>query len=492
MNSFAEAMKREENGTRTENGAYAIKSTGDACLNFYSVIGALRNEDRIDYTRAEILFSEAYKENPLLAVKTIFYARDVRGGLGERDVVRHLLAYAATYHPEAIINNMDLIGVYGRYDDLYCFVGTPLEDKMWAAMKTQFEEDLANLEDGNAISLLAKWIKTPDASSAKTRKLGILTAIKLGYKVKVFKRILRNMRRRINIVESYMSTNQWDKIKYSEVPSRAMMIYRSAFARHDGERFSDYVQSALKGEEKINSATLYPYDIVEKYFNGYSINLNPSDADVLEAQWRQLPNYVESGNVLVMADVSGSMMGRPMASSIGLAMYFAERNKGAFHNLFMTFSDNPTLINIEGETLAQKIYDISESNWGFSTDLYKAFEKVLDIAIKYNIPSEEMPVAITVITDMEINQCSNRDWLFYDEVKALFASHGYEIPNVVFWNVNSRHDVFHSDSNRKGVQLVSGHSTSTFKNLIDCLNMTPVEAMLKTLNSERYLPITIA
>lgn len=495
-NLFVNAIKGEENLTTTENGAVALRSTGDAVLNLFSVIGALRQSipyrgTIIDELRAETLFAEAYNEDPLLTTRTLFYGRDIREGLGEREIFRLLLKYAAKHHPEALKANLDLIGVYGRYDDMYALVGTQLEADMWRAMSAQFKEDIANLAEGNAISLLAKWVKTPDASSPKTRKLGILTARKLGYSVYDFKRILRAMRKHLDVVERHMSAGEWDQIKYSAVPSRAMMIYRNAFGRHDQERFSEFINKALNGEEKINSGTLYPYDIVEKYLYG-------NGDDTLEAQWRQLPNYVEPGqNIMIMADVSGSMYGRPMASSIGLAMYFAERNVGDFHNLFMTFSSNPSIVHLRGETMEQKIRFISRADWGGSTNLEAAFDLVLDLGIKNHIPQDEMPKAIIVVTDMEIDDGwmkrePSSSWTFYDEMEARFAEAGYKIPNVIFWNVASRNDVFHADANRKGVQLVSGHSTNTFKVLLKCIDMTPMEMMLEVLNSERYAPVLVA
>ena len=486
MNKFASEIKKIENLTTTENGAVALRSTGDAVLNLFSVIGALRQRACIDETRATRLFAEAYGEDPLLATKTLFYGRDIREGLGEREIFRLLLRYCAKYHPEAIKANLDLVGVYGRYDDLYSLVGTPLEREMWQAMSRQFEEDRKNLAEGNVISLLAKWIKTPDASSPKTRELGIKTAKKLGYSVYEFKRILRAMRKHLDIVERKMSAGKWDEITYSAVPSRAMMIYRNAFQRHDEKRFGEFINKALTGEEKINSGTLYPYDIVEKYL------YEGEKGDVLEAQWRQLPNYIESDqNIMIMADVSGSMSGRPMASAIGLAMYFAERNKGDFHNLFMTFSSNPEIVELQGETLSQKIDYIRRADWGMSTNLEAAFDLILDTAVKGNVPQAEMPKALIVVTDMEIDEGTNSSWLFYDEMKARFEEAGYQIPTVVFWNVESRHDTFHADADRKGVQLVSGHSTSTFKMLLKCLDMTPTEMMLEVLNSERYAPIRV-
>lgn len=487
--NFAQAARVNGTMTRTENGAAALNTTGDKCLDLYSTIGALRNAENL---RIQRLFGDAYNENPLLATKIAFYARDIRGGLGERRVFRTLLIYMAEYHPEALRPNLDLIGVYGRYDDMYSLIGTPLEDDMWSSMKKQFEEDVQNLHADKAVSLLAKWIKTADASSKETRKLGILTAQKLGYPVYNFKRIVRALRKKIGIIESLMSAGRWDEIEYSQVPSRAMMIYRNAFAKHDEDRYSTYINKAVNGEAKINASTLYPYDLVEKIFRySWSRNIVTEDMAV-EAQWRALPNYVEEGsNALVIADTSGSMQGRPLNSAVGLAVYFAERNKGAYHNMWMSFSSHPHIHLLKGETLAQKLQSIDLKDWSGNTDLKASFELVLDIALTNHVPADEMPKSLIVISDMEIDYCGNEDWSFYDKMAHKFEKNGYQIPNIVFWNVNSRHDVFHADSSRKGVQLVSGQSASTFKNLISCIGMTPVEAMLKTINSERYEAITV-
>lgn len=492
MNKFAKAIRNEENMTRTENGMKAYKSTTNACLDLFAVIGALRSrpdgEGKVDFqlNRAHTLLAEAYKENPLYATRTVFYARDVREGLGERDLPRYLFRYLAKNHPEAIKGNLDLIGVYGRYDDLYSFIGTPLEDEMWKAMKKQFEEDKRNLAEGNAISLLAKWIKTPDASSERTKKLGILTAKKLGYSVYDFKRLLRKMRKEIDIVETYMSAGEWDKIKYSAVPSRAMTVYRKAFSKHDCTRFGEFINKAVRGEEKINSSTLYPYDIIEKML------YTGERSDVLEAQWKQLPNYVEEGqNIVVMADTSGSMYGRPMASAVGLATYFAERNKGDFHNLFMTFSSNPTWIKLKGETLEQKVDCVQRAEWGFSTNIEKAFDLVLDTAKKGNVPQEDMPKAIVIISDMEFDTCvEDCNGTFMDSVRKKYTKAGYEVPQIIFWNVDSRNDTFHTKGGSNAL-LVSGQAASTFKTLIGCLGMTAYQMMAEVLESERYAPITI-
>lgn len=505
MNKLVEAIKTEENKTLTENGHFAYKSTTNKVLDLFAVIGSLRNTEEERVTR---LFDEAYKEDPLHATKCLFYARDIREGLGERKTFRTIIKHAALYHPESIKPNLDLIGVYGRYDDLYELIGTPLEDDMWEVMKTQFEEDLENLEKGNAVSLLAKWIKTPDASSEKTKALGILTAKKLGYSVYDFKRKLRALRKHIKIVECFMCAQEWNKIKYSEVPSRAMKLYRNAFMRHDQENFNEFLNKALTGEEKINASTLYPYDLILPYIYheiwtaDFINDLTEAEQKTYEAQWRALPNYVDTeDNVLIMADVSGSMTCNkcmPLASSIGLALYFAERNNGAFKNLFMTFESQPQFMQVKGDTLAEKIDYIARAPWGGSTNLVAAFKMLLKTAVVNKVPKKDMPKSLIIISDMEIdyatyNKYGDNDYGkdFYDEVKGLYDEAGYKVPSLIFWNVNSRDDTFLVDDTRKNTILCSGQSTTTFKYLLSSIGCSATEVMLKVLDSDRYSDITI-
>ena len=491
MTTFADAFRNASHLTETENGATALNTTGSKLVDLFATIGALRSADK---TRIERLFADAYAEDPLLATKIIFYARDIREGLGERDVPRKLLTYAAKHHPEAVLPNLELIGLYGRWDDIYCLIGTHVEDAMWNIVKYQLINDTMAMSDNKPISLLAKWLKTADASSEKTRKLGIYTAKKLGMKVYNYKRILRSLRKYIKVTESLMSTQQWDQIDYNAVPSKAMLNYRNAFTKHDEIRFNDYISKLSNGEAKINASTLYPYDLIEKYLRSglWSFVMSDQMDPVVEAQWKALPDYVgEEVNAIVMADTSGSMYGRPMYTSIGLALYFAEHNKGAYHNLWMSFSSNPNIHEVCGETLHQRLTSMDMKDWGGSTNLEKAFELILAIAVKNQSKPEEMPKALIIISDMEIDYAC-RGELFYDGMKYKYKQYGYTIPNIIFWNVNSRNDTYHIDSSRPNTQCFSGQSASTFKSVIANIGKTPYDAMLSVLNSERYELIQVA
>ena len=488
---FASALDMESRKTFTENGATAYNTSGDGLLDFFASAGSLRESDVM---RKETLFEEAFKVDPLLATKALFYVRDIRGGLGERQTFRELIKYIADKHPEAIIPNIPLIGEYGRYDDLYALTGTSVESIMWDYIKNQLAEDEENMKQGKPVSLLAKWLKTADASSEMTRKMGIATALCLGMTVRDYKKKIKALRKYLDIVERKMSANEWNKIDYSTVPSKAMTNYRTAFYNHDSVGFDDYLNKVSKGEAKINSSTLFPYDILEKYdwFGPWGGHRTVREDSVLEAQWKALPDYVgEESNAIVIADTSGSMSGRPINSAVALAIYFAERNKGAYHNLWMSFSMDSKVQRLKGDTLAQKLMSIDTDLWDGNTNLERAFMNILDIAIENKVKPEEMVKSLIIISDMEIDYCVSVNWSFYDEMKARYEALGYEIPNIVFWNVNSRHDVFHADKDRRGVQLCSGQSASTFKTLMSSVGLTPTEMMMKVLNSERYEPIKI-
>ncbi len=486
---FAMAMNRETNKKFTENGATAFSSTGVSdILDLYATVGAMRSRTNdIIYK-----FRNACTEDLLLAARLMFYTRDIRGGLGERDAFRVMLREMAITNPMVVCHNIDRVPFYGRWDDLFVLIGTRAEKEMWNLLGSQLLADMKDFSANKSISLLAKWLPSINASSKETVTLALKCSEAFGLSNKEYRKILSALRAHLKVLETSMSKKNWDEIIYNQVPSRAMNIYRKAFYRNDGDRFAKYIEDVKSGKKTINAGTLYPYDITEKYMSyGYRYSRKTVD-DVLEAQWKALPNYVEGeNNIIVMADVSGSMSGRPMATSVGLAIYFAERNKGAYHDMFMTFSGNPTFVKLKGNTLYEKIVNAQNASWDMSTNLERAFMAVLKTAIKNSVPSEEMPKAIIIISDMEINACSGRSWSFYDEMVKRFAQYGYTIPNIVFWNVNARHDTFLADGNRKGVQLVSGQSASTFKNVLSSIGKTPYQAMVDVLNGPRYNSITL-
>ena len=503
--NFAQAMHREGSTKLTENGAFAYNSTAQGdLLDLFSQIGALRPRTEREIERK---FAAAFKEDKLLATKMMFYAGDIReGGLGERRTFRTCLHWMAENHPEIVVKNIQLIPFYNRFDSLFTLVGTECESVMWELIAETLTKDVKAMKASTKtkhvpVSLLAKWMPSENTSSVKTRALAAKAMRALKLSPRTYRRMLSALRKHIGITERMMSAGEWGLIDYAKVPSYAMHNYGSAFAKHDHERFDAYLKSVNKGEVKINAGVLYPYDLVEKYMDGRKRGTHYGDCyvsikedAVVEAQWKALPNYVNEGlNIVAMADVSGSMYGRPMASSIGLAIYLAQHNVGAYHNQYMTFTDNPHFINLrEGCSLLEAVQKTASAGVGYSTNLMKAMNEILRVAVANGASNSEMPKAMLVLSDNEIDRYyrPNVNWDFMDTLEAKFRAYGYECPKLILWNINARNDTFLS--NREDVVLVSGQSASTFKNLIRALNgMTAYEYMVSILNGKAYEKIRV-
>ena len=479
-NTFADKMRDLASQTRTENGAIAYWTTSNALVDLFGTIGALRNSDN---ERLYRLIDGCYAEDKTLLAKMLFYARDIRGGLGERETFRTAIHYCALRYPNVIEKNLHLIPEYGRWDDYFALIDTPLEGKMWEHVRKVYELDLDAIKDGSSVSLLAKWLPSADASSENTRKKGCYTAKMLGRSVYDYKREVKAMRRVIDTIEAHMSAQDWHTYDYSKIPSNAMLKYTKAFYRNDGERYSNYIKDVSSGKAKIHSATLFPSDIIKKLGN----LMDKQNNDICQELWNALPNYVEGeNNFVVMADVSGSMYGLPMQTSVGLAIYFAERNKGAFKDLFMTFSSTPSFVHIPPHfSLADKCKLVYTADWGGSTNIEAAFRKILDVAIQSKTVPEDMPKSLIIITDMEFDMATRSQSPIFYEVQEMFTEAGYEMPNVVFWNVNSFNRQQPVTMNEEGVTLVSGMSPQIFAMLKED-NLNPYAFMMSVISSARY------
>ena len=357
---------------------------------------------------------------------------------------------------------------------------------MWFVIVEQLQRDALQALVGGSCSLLAKWMPSENASSKVTKALALKAIKALGTTPREYRKILSSLRGYIDVTETKMSQNEWNSINYEAVPSVAMKNYQKAFARRDALRYQEYLASVNKGEKKINSSTLYPYDLVEQYMN-YG-----DGGPATEAQWKALPNYVSGeNNVLIMADVSGSMRGRPMATSVGLAIYFAEHNQGAYHNLYMTFTDQPRFVSIkEGATLRENVRFVQREGVGYNTNLEAAFNEILKMAVQNSLTNEELPKALLIVSDMEIDSVVYREGLdFVETMKRRFAQYGYKMPKLIMWNVDSRQDTYLSQG--ADILQVSGQSTNTFKSILNGINYTAYELMLKVLNDDLYSCVTI-
>ncbi|HNV61442.1 MAG TPA: DUF2828 family protein [Candidatus Cloacimonas acidaminovorans] len=464
-NGLIDAMYEETSFTETANGAKTLARTKSALVDFFAQAGAMRGKK----DEALELFKRAFSEDNLIATRLLFYLRDVRGGQGERDLFRNCLQYLGEQEKEVFEKIVKYVPEYGRWDDLFFD-----NEKVFEFIKKQIDSDV----NSETPSLLGKWLKTINASSKNTREKAKFIAGKLGLTNIAYRRVVRFLRKKIQTVEELMSARKWSDIKYENVPSQASLLYKNAFTKHDKNRYEKYIDDVNNGEKKINASTLYPYQLYDKAFDG---------DNSVEALWKNLPDYTRGTNALVVADTSGSMEGRPMSVSVSLALYFAERNKGIFKNCFISFSEDPKIHKIKGMTLRQKMNSIKLGDVA-NTNIQSVFSLILGTAIKNNIPEEEMPETIYIISDMEFDNavCGRTN---YEIIKRRYKESGYKKPNIVFWNVNGNGENLPSQDNEKGVTMVSGLSASTFSLAVE--NKTPYEMMLDVANSDRYNKIVL-
>lgn len=480
MNSFINAI----NMTTTANGALAHSSTGSHILDFFYHGATLRK----DVTKALKLFKEAFYEDPTTALRILFYIRDVRGGQGEREVFRKCLFWLAKEHPAWIVNNWKLIPEYGRWDDLVVLVDAafPVHKNIASILRSQLIEDLNNLCEEKPVSLLAKWMPSENASSPFTKARAKFFMRITGIKPKYYRKSLSMLRKRISIVENNLRTKEYCTIKYDELPGKALMKYRKAFNRNDEERFAEAMEAAKSGKSKVNSGTLYPYEIVQKYgVNGWGWNRIYQENAAVEAMWKNLPDYVDNINGLVVADTSGSMSGQPISVSVSLALYIAERNKSEiFKNYFITFDENPQLQEVKGDSLRERICNLKEIN-ARNTNLQKVFDLVLDRAVHCKVRVEDMPKTLIIISDMQFDQaCRNNNSTNLEQIRERYKREGYSMPTLVFWNVNSFSNV-PAQMNDDGVLLLSGCSPAVLQYAVSG-TYNPMEMVYKITESDRY------
>lgn len=507
------ALTYESNLTRTENGAPAYRSSGSDCLNFFAVCGALRNASPDEIVRT---FLRAYAENPDLAMKTVFYARDIRGGLGERRLFRCILRYLAYTRPDSVLKNLPLIAEYGRFDDLLVLLDSLCEEELIRYLRAQLDDDIAAMEAGETVSLLAKWLPSINTSSHKSRERAKKLCRLLGMREKDYRKTLAKLRAYLDVTETHLCRKDYT-FEYEQIPSGALFKYRQALLRNDGERYSVYLNAVREGKAKMNTGTLYPYQVVRDVLKEleYDMEFDP-DFDLfsddlperavrqdenlrsLDTTWNALPDFCDGKNAIAVIDGSGSMYMdygsgiMPATVALSLGLYFAEHSKGRFKNRFITFSNKPRLVRIKGDNIASKIQYCMSFNEIANTDLYAVFRLILKAAVKHNIPQEELPELIYIISDMEFDSatCTSEDEAtVHEKAKKLYEKYGYRLPQVVYWNVAARNEQFPVTMSEAGTALVSGSSPIVFRQMME-MDLTPFSMMEKILGSERYAPIT--
>lgn len=477
--------------TFTENGALTFSSSNSAVLDLFSMGGSLREADD---DRIYKLIDKAWRENPTDTLATMLYLRDIRGGQGEKKVFRSLLTYV---YGKVATSGYDFNKPYVQsvMDELF---EATIEVGSWKDITSTLNPDqyvfFVKKHMNDESTLMFKYL--PSCGGGKDKQARKLAKL-LDMSPKQYRKWLTENRKKLNLVETKMCSNEWDKIDYGKVPSQATMLYRGSFYKHDEARYREYIESLLSNKEskgvKINTATLYPYQIMDE------INVYSGDDDInnksLQAMWDNLKDYTNGQDALVIADTSGSMAGTPMNVATSLAIYFAERNKGLFKNEYITFSENPAFIRFkDGMSLLQKKEQMLDGPWGFNTDLVKTFQLILTTAEDNNLSAEDMPKVLYIISDMEFDCAVGAGYqgsrvvlsTTFKTIQNMFKDSKYEMPTIVFWNVDSRQENVPVKKNEHGVVLVSGCSPSTFEMVIS-RDMNPEKFMYEVIHKDRYL-----
>lgn len=498
MANFMDMMKKSQMG-RTEKGSLGYVTEGHKLVDLNFAIPSFRKEIDI------CLFEEALRENKNLALKWLLYLRDIRHGVGERKSFREFV-YALIYIDFKLARKFIAtvpIEEYGRWDDVVAIMwyvvkecppeATVIAKDLFEKIKGQLETDKANMNSGKPVSLLAKWLPSENTSSKQTREIASFIRMSLGMNPRTYRKTLSALRKYIDVVERKMSANQWDKIDYEKVPSLAGLNYRDAFIKHDSDRYNAYVQSVNSGEKKINANAMFLHDIVRKY-NAHGIFQKD---DTLEVMWKAQNKVEGFSDTLVVHDGSGSMLDHIPNSGVtaldvadAITLYCAMNNEGAYKDKFVTFSSRAQVVDLGGvDSLHEKLSILHHYGDWSNTNVASVFNLVLRTAVKNNIRQEDMPKSILIISDMEFDEAedcaANRDDTPIEVCKKHFAEHGYVLPKMIFWNVNSRTNLMPITQNENGVLLLSGFS----KNLMDMVmssEIDPYKALVKILNSGRY------
>lgn len=495
MNTFLNEMKENANYTRTENGALAHKSTMNAVYDMFALCAAFRQRSKEDCI---LMFKNAYEEDPDLALKCLFYLGDCRGGQGERRFFRVCFNWLCKTHTRTAEKLVKYIPTFRRWDDvLYSCEGTKVMDEALKFIKEQLTLDI----DCKTPSLLAKWLPSENASAKETVRMGSIVREYLGLTHKQYRKVLSELRSRINIVEKLMSENRWEEIEFDKIPSKAGLIYKNAFARRD--LIAKKYEAFAKDEDtKVNANTLYPYDVVRKAIQSKNFDIDEPERIMVEKYWNNLPDYFngKQSNILAVVDTSGSMtLGwgsvNPIDVAISLGIYCAERAGGPFKDHYISFSSRPQLIKIEGVDFVDKVRRIYRTNLCENTDLPKVFDMLLEIAKRPSTKREDIPKTIIVISDMEIDAgtCILRKghWTSgsanteMEKIREKWAREGFELPRLIYWNVNARQNTILDSGDN--VTFVSGCSPVIFESIITGKNGW--DLCLDKLFNERYADI---
>ncbi|GAB5357658.1 hypothetical protein AAMO2058_000393100 [Amorphochlora amoebiformis] len=369
------------------------------------------------------------------------------------------------------------------------------------------------LNPQESVSLAAKWAPSEkgkfDLQNKLAKRLAVLLFPGDKKRMEKYRKLLSRLRKHLGIVEADMTARRWDLIQFDKVPSRALKLYKGAFAKHTEARYQKFLGDVKSGKKQIKSQGVEVHELV-KYFMIPSMHLQSpwccilcptnkkgscencampkggSDAATIEAQWSAIVKGLKEKGCLrdsmAVCDVSGSMQGLPMQVAIAMGILVAQLADKPFRGRLITFHQNPSWhqVPVDG-SLDEMVKSVMRMEWGGSTNMGGVFDLILATAVKNNLPNAALPKTIFIFSDMQFNSavgCSYKT--LYQKAKDKYESKGYTIPQIVFWNLRATKQSFPVDRDAVGCSLVSGFSSDILKQFMDGKVTTPYEMMIKT------------
>lgn len=490
------------NKTTTWNGDTSYTTTNDPRLDlFFSGLVRMCNDDKLNN-----MVSLSWSKYPEDTVKLIIHSRDCRSGKGEKKVSYSAMLWLRKNKPLTYIMNLSKFLEYGCFKDLLQLAALaqthnlePLgADENYIELELLAEYLKDDIEKYNKygekshISLASKWAPSEgkhfDINYGFVEELlGIIyPEITLKESKKKYRKMLSTLRSHLNIIEKLTTEGKWDKIEYEKVPSKAHRLLRKAFLKHAPNEYGEYLNNLKLGKVKINITGTHPHELVKTYlFNNQNID------ETIEGQWKALVDRVKEkgslSNTIAISDVSGSMTcnnSLPLSVSIALGILIAQCSSGIFNNKLISFSESPQIHSLKGDNLRELISYTERMDWGMRTNLDAVFNLLLNMANLTNLDSNNMIKNIVIISDMQFDSAVfDKKLTCFQRARKSFTDAGYELPRVVFWNVNGTIESIPVQTHDSGSILVSGFSSELLKDLIENgFNTDPIGFLLSVIS----------
>jgi Domain of unknown function (DUF2828) len=464
MTTFAQAVTKTIDMSRTENGALTYSRSGSSHVDLFNLIGSGSKQPSFEKD-LQVLFEKSYADNKELATRILLWSRDARGGAGRRKAFRNIMKYMETYHKDDLMQILPYVWNYGRWDDYLVFETAEVQ-------KFAFDIIWSGLNQADKAGLVAKWMPRKGYTAKLLRE-------HMGMTPKAYRKMLVSL---TSVVEQKMCAKDWESINFEHVPSLASSRYSKAFAKNAPVSYAKYMSALKKGEAKINAGAIFPHDVVKNIMSG--------NVDTAREQWKALPNFMGDKRAIPMIDVSGSMLApcdkglMAIHVALSLGLYCADKNTGVFKDVTLTFSSSPVIDVLKGD-IVQKMNQLQRQSWGMTTNIQAAFQAVLKLAVANKVPEDEMPEYMIILSDMEFNSCV-QGGTNYDNIRKQYVAAGYKLPRIIFWNLMGRVGNSPVKFDVPNTAMVSGYSPALLKSIFDVENFTPENVMLKTVMSPRY------